>query len=1172
MTVLLSVAAVLLSAIVVVSALLFGREWIRSRRERRFAREVDRHSGLSERLRDGSPEEFREALGHLRRIRDPYVAEALLNKAAEGASPEIRKLLTQACDDLGITHRYIDDLRNAASWERRALAAERLGRIGSAAAVPPLLETVRDVKNEDEDVRGPALRALGRIRDPRAVPELIRALAYPEASLPPRLAEILVLYGKDAVEPLVGALVDTESDVRRMWAAEILGWVEDARAGSALIAALDDVSPEVRAKAAGSLGKLKEPRALDRLLEMLLSDPVPFVRTRVSQALGSIGHPRVIDTLIRVLKDPEWWVRIRAIEALEQIGKPASGALLVALEDDDPEVVRRAATALERMGYVQESIETLEREGFRADVMKILLLIGKAGVTEMIFGGISSAKDPARKLLVRIAGDIGNPAAGNVLRRLLAREESPSLRSRVVEALGKLAFREAVPEILSCLGDPDEWVRRAAVTALPAMGPGDYAGELSRLMKDAAPQTRKAACRVAAKLGEERLWGEIERLLTDDPAPEVRAESLRAVASMQQAGCEPRILPLLQDRSEEVRLEAARALASLGTSAAAGPLLHAARGATEKVLWAIIAALRNTYMGAFRDLFDLVSGDLSREQAVVLMEMASWGTGEGRLEYLEGCLDSGDPRLRRSAVYALRGWKEPEAVAGHLSRTLSDPDEGTRDAAITVSALAGVPELFREVAGRADDPRERIRFHVALALGISREKDFVEPLAGLGEDPVPLVRAGAALGLSLLDETQYRERLRRYAEDVDLCERAREVFLPGGQDPLVARAVELASRHGKLETRLFLGTSRYALEKEMAQRARESLSADERCRALEICEIVATGVSYTAALSILKNDPSPEVRSRALDLIVKIRKDAEAASVVGSLFADPHPAIRAKAARVLGDMEIQEAVETLLYALDTPDRELREAVTTSLSRHLLRDPKRGEELLKEIPSTKTRKLGLVWLLGKTGGEGAMSALLQFLEDEEGDVRAAAVGALAKIRTAVVARHLAKALSDPNGRVRAAAVNALSRVSLLEGEDRMSSMLSDPDVYVRQRAALALVRMGSRIAGDRIRGRAEEPEELRPVWIAGGIAEGSVPPEEAFRAPASAAFLRELIPEKEAVTACRESMDPGRRRIAFRVLRALESESFPGVAKRLANDPDPELRREASAFLPAAGAG
>ena len=1167
MTVILSVAGVLLSIIVIASAMLFGREWIRSRRERRFVKELDGHSGLADRLRRGSPEEFREALGRLRRIGKPGIREAILDKAREGSSPENRKLLIQACDELGITQRYIEDLRTAVSWEKRAVAAERLGRIGSAGAVSPLLEVIRDVKNEDEDVRGPALRALGRIRDLRAVPELIRALGLPEASLPPRIAEILVLYGRDAVPPLIGELRNMESDVRRMWAAEILGWVDDPVAAGSLIEALDDVSPEVRAKAAGSLGKLKESRAVDRLLEMLLSDPVPFVRTRVSQALGSIGHPRVIDHLIRVLKDPEWWVRIRAIEALEQIGKQASGALLVALEDDDPEVVRRAATALERMGYVHEGIETLERDGFRADVLRILLLIGKAGVTEMIFGMLPAAKEPVQKILVRLAGDIGNPAAGNVLRMLLVKETSPSLRSRVVEALGKLSFREAIPEILSCLGDENDWVRHAAVMALSAMGPGDHADELMALMKDSAPQTRKAVCRVAAGMGAERMGGDVEQLLAD-PVPEVRAEALRAAATMKHAGCEPRILPLLLDRSEEVRFEAARALASVGTGAATESLLRAARGASDRVLGAIVDALANTHRGTFPDLLSLVPGDLVSEQAVVLMEMASRTDGEGRLAFLAGYLASRDARLRRSAVYALRGWGESGEVKEHIARGLDDPDEGTRDAAVTVAALAGVPELSAEVARRADDPIERIRFHVALAMGISRDKGFSDALRKLGEDPLPLVRAGAALGLSLLDETLHREILRRYAGDAELCDRAREVFHPGGQDPLVERAVEAASLRGKLEARLFLGVSRYALEKEMAQRARESLSAEERSRALEICEIVATGASYTAALSILKNDPSPEVRSRALDLIVKIRKDAEVVRVVGSLFADPHPAIRMKAAKVLGEMEVQEGLETLLYSLDTPDRDLREAVTTSLSKHLLRDPKRGEDLLKEIPSTKTRKLGLVWLLGKTRGGGAMKALLRFLEDEDGDVRAAAVGALAKFRIGIVSRHLGKALSDPNGRVRAAAVNALSRIRLPEGEDRMSSMLSDPDVYVRQRAAMALLRMGARTARDRIRNLAEEPEELRPVWAAGGVVDGTVPPEETTRYPGAGAFLRELFPEEEAVTACRESVDPDRRRTAFRVLRGISSKAVSGVAKLLADDPDPDLRKEAMRHPPA----
>jgi len=328
-------AAILFLAILGLSFLLFGREWFRARREEKFSRDLDRHSGLISRLRATSAEEFEGTVRQLAAVPDPVMREAILDQAREGAPPDSIPFLVRAYEDLAIIDRYMEEVEQSPNWEDRARAAERLGRMGSPRAVPALLRVIRNIKDEDEDVRGAALRALGRIRDPRALPGLIEALGYPEASLPPRIAEIIVLFGKDSVPLLVAELRNLESDVRRMWAAEVLGWLGDPRAAVPLMESLGDVSPEVRAKAAGGLGRIRDGRSVERLLEMLLSDPIPFVRTRVAQALGAIGHPKVIDHLIHVLKDPEWWVRIRAIEALEQFGQSSSEALLVALEDDD---------------------------------------------------------------------------------------------------------------------------------------------------------------------------------------------------------------------------------------------------------------------------------------------------------------------------------------------------------------------------------------------------------------------------------------------------------------------------------------------------------------------------------------------------------------------------------------------------------------------------------------------------------------------------------------------------------------------------------------------------------------------------------------------------------------------------------------------------------------------
>lgn len=1165
MRILLSVAAVLLLGLVGIAALLFGREWARSVRAARFRRELSARETLIRRLREGSGAEFAAALREAGAIPSAGLREAVLEAASERASPEAAMRLAGASDSLGITARHMDVLAKSSSWEERAMAAERLGRIGSGLATPRLLAAVLDVKDEDEDVRGAALRALGRIRDPKALPGLIEALGVSAASVPPRIAEIIALYGDEAVAALTVELRNMESDVRRMWAAEILGWLGSPRAAVALIDALGDVSAEVRAKAAGALGKLGEARAVDRLMEMLLADPVPFVRTRVAQALGAIGHPRVIDSLIRVLKDPEWWVRVRAIEALEQIGSAASGALLVALEDEDPEVRRRSAMALERMGYVHENIAILEKEGFRADVMKILALIGTAGVTEVIFGKIGTAEGQARKLLVRLAGDIRNPLAGPILASLLARDIDASLRSRVVEALGKLAYRDAAAEILSCLRDPNDWVRRAAAMALSAIGPEDHADELLRLLKDPVAATRKAVCRVLVGIPGEKVVRALDELLSD-PAAEVRSEAARVAGSMRREELSPRVVPLLLDVSEDVRVAAADALSAIGGDGAALPLLRASRGASDRFLEAASEAVAAVWGRTFRELLALGPAEPSREQRAVLLAAACRGEGDGRLAYVREAIGSDDPWVRRHAVGALRGFPADE-VLGHVVIAMNDPDEAVRDAAVCTAAFAGGAAPLREVARRAGDPNGEVRFHVALALGLSANREFLAPLRALLGDPEAAVRAAAALSLCLLEDPVFRANIKGHLQDEGICEKGRALFVPGSPDPLVARALEEARRRGSLETNLFTGGSRFAVEKELAERARVALAPEERAKALEVCAAVATGQSYTAALAILKNDPSPDVRARALELIVAIRRDAEVAGIVGGLLADPQPWLRVKAARILGDLEFPEAVEALLTALDTNDRELREAVTNALSAHLLRDPGKADALMEEIPSTKTRKLGLVWLLGKTRSSGAMSVLLRYLEDEDGDVRASAVGALAKFRPGIVARHLRRALSDPNGRVRAAAVNALSRMRHPEWEETISGMLYDPDPFVRQRAAVALLRMGSRAAAGRVRSIASEPSELSPVWIAGGIMLGILPAGEAQRHPDTARFLRELLPEEEARAACRESLEPDRRRSAFHALRAMGAEAAAReAAESLAADPDPGVRRDALEYL------
>ena len=71
-------------------------------------------------------------------------------------------------------------------------------------------------------------------------------------------AEALGKIGRPAVEPLIAALKDRNSDVRR-YAAWALGEIGDARVVVPLIGALKDEDPWVREEATGALWLITEP-------------------------------------------------------------------------------------------------------------------------------------------------------------------------------------------------------------------------------------------------------------------------------------------------------------------------------------------------------------------------------------------------------------------------------------------------------------------------------------------------------------------------------------------------------------------------------------------------------------------------------------------------------------------------------------------------------------------------------------------------------------------------------------------------------------------------------------------------------------------------------------------------------------------------------------------------
>lgn len=244
-----------------------------------------------------------------------------------------------------VVDRLVNMLRYA-NEDMRENAVRALGEIGDAHAVEPLIAILRD---ENWDMRRNAVDALVKIGS-LAVEPLITALHDVDEIVRDGVAEVLVEIGSLAVGRLIAALHDENQSVRSE-AASALGQIGDRSAVEPLIAALHDESQGVRSEATGALGRIGA-LAVEPLIAAL-SDTNEDLRQGAAAALGQIGHAQVVNAPLAArhyIKKNTFWV---SLDEVMQIVAPAVEPLIAALHDTNEIVRLRAAEALREIGDVR---------------------------------------------------------------------------------------------------------------------------------------------------------------------------------------------------------------------------------------------------------------------------------------------------------------------------------------------------------------------------------------------------------------------------------------------------------------------------------------------------------------------------------------------------------------------------------------------------------------------------------------------------------------------------------------------------------------------------------------------------------------------------------------------------------------------------------------------------
>lgn len=260
--------------------------------------------------------------------KDPCDAVRLLLEEADKLGEEGRKRLSLLLAGMPVGQKMRSHLKSR-SWEKRLRAAEYLGYLGDVASIPDLMNALRD---DFLAVRFAAAEAIARLGCQNAVEPILHSLDIPGEVSQRRVAEIIMILGAGATEPILAILGNPSANGNSLAiAARVAGAIRIHRAVHPLQTLLGHDVPNVRLNALRSQASIGD-HSVITAISALAEDPSWEVRSSVMQALGRLKAGDHVPLLLQGLSDPEWWVRVNAAEALHALGEPGISALRDASE------------------------------------------------------------------------------------------------------------------------------------------------------------------------------------------------------------------------------------------------------------------------------------------------------------------------------------------------------------------------------------------------------------------------------------------------------------------------------------------------------------------------------------------------------------------------------------------------------------------------------------------------------------------------------------------------------------------------------------------------------------------------------------------------------------------------------------------------------------------------
>jgi HEAT repeat protein len=384
---------------------------------------------------------------------DRRAVETSLLKAlrAPETDEDGRRRARTALEDYGFVARACASLLLGPESFERASAAQTLGEMKSARALPFLTEALYDT---DPVVRMECVQSLAALGLPSAIGALLDVARHhpdiPATVLGPALTACSVeslelnwdsAFGSRTFADAGGA-DEAGGEFGVAGSAEeveaLPEWIEDETLQSAL-ERLESSDIESRVHSAQQLAQFQVRRAVEALAAMARQDSESAVRSAAVTSLGLINHESVFAPVILALADDAREVRAAAARALSRLSFDRADAYVRVMESADAEALAEVAKACVKAGLAAQAINRLASEDRRQayEAFSLLSLCAKAGETQPILDTVECHRDiEVRLACIRLLGLSNQPQLGEQLMHIAENGGVPEkVRRAIVETV-----------------------------------------------------------------------------------------------------------------------------------------------------------------------------------------------------------------------------------------------------------------------------------------------------------------------------------------------------------------------------------------------------------------------------------------------------------------------------------------------------------------------------------------------------------------------------------------------------------------------------------------------------------------------------------------------------------------------------------------------------------------